>query len=204
MVEPTRRRSVFVNCPFDPAYRPLFDGVVFTLAFCGFTVRSALEVRDSGELRLAKIVRLIEQSRLSIHDISRVEPDAQSGLPRFNMPIELGIAIGMRYLGRARLRDHALLVLDTERYRYQAFASDLAGVDIAAHHGELPGVIAAVRDFLLPHADGHLPGHAAVLDAYSVFRSELAGLASSARQRVEDLTYTDRLRHLATFMESLA
>jgi hypothetical protein len=40
--------SVFVNCPFDPAYRPLFEAVVFATYDCGFYPRCALEVDDSS------------------------------------------------------------------------------------------------------------------------------------------------------------
>lgn len=195
---------MFVNCPFDAPFRPLLDGIVFTLMFCGFTVRNALELRDSGDLRLSKIMRLIENCRFSVHDISRVELDDASGLPRFNMPIELGIALGMKHLGRAKLRDHMLLVLDTERYRYQRFASDLAGVDIAAHGGRLADVVGEVRAFLAPHASSHLPGAAAILDGHAAFLAELPTIAAAAQQGEAELTYADRMRHLATFLARLA
>jgi hypothetical protein len=32
--------SVFINCPFDRAYRPLFEAVVFAAYDCGFYSRS--------------------------------------------------------------------------------------------------------------------------------------------------------------------
>lgn len=204
MADDLRNRSVFVNCPFDPSFQPLFDAIVFSLLFCGFRVRSALEIRDSGEVRLAKIIRLIEQCRFSVHDLSRVELDQESGLPRFNMPIELGIALGMKYLGRASLRDHLLLVLDSDRYRYQRFASDLAGVDIAAHHNRSIHALRATRDFLAPNADGNLPGAKTIENAYDAFLADLPHLAASARQDSAELTYTDRLKHIDTFLETLA
>ncbi len=199
-----RSSSVFVNCPFDTSFRALFDGIVFALKFCGFTVRSALEVSDSGEPRLVKIMRLIEQSRFSIHDISRVELDAATNLPRFNMPIELGIALGMKHLGRAGLRDHLLLVLDTERYRYQTFASDLAGVDIAPHGNKLDAMVTEVRGFVAPHATKRLPGAATIVAAYTTFLADLPKIAEAERQNLDELTYTDRLQHLDTFLGSLA
>ena len=48
----------------------------------------------SNETRIDKIARIIRESRLSVHDISRVELDAASDLPRFNMPFECGLAMG--------------------------------------------------------------------------------------------------------------
>lgn len=197
-----RGRSIFVNCPFDVAYKPLFDAIVFTAAYCKFGVRSALKVSDAGELRLAKIVRLIKESRFSIHDISRIELDA--GLPRFNMPIELGIAIGARHFGERGIGDHQMLVLDSERYRYQRVASDLAGIDIHAHADRIEGVIAGVRDFLATHDDRSLPGTAAVQSALSDFEATLPGMAAAARQSPDEITYVDRMRHLETYLGGLA
>ena len=191
---------MFVNCPFDAAYKPLFDAIVFAVLYCDFEVRSALEISDAGELRLAKIIRLIDESRLSIHDISRIELDQASGLPRFNMPIELGIAIGARYFGRSDRDGHVLLVLDTEQYRYQSFASDLAGIDIREHGGEIKSVIAAVRDFLTPHSDMSLPGAAAIGAAFDAFETRLPMIAAKVQQRPEELTFVDRLRHLSDWL----
>ena len=204
MADDTRSRSVFVNCPFDRPYQALFDAIVFAIMFCDFEVRSALEIVDSGELRLAKILALIEGSAFSIHDISMVTLDPATDLPRFNMPIELGIAIGMKHLGRSRLRDHRLLVLDgagpAARYRYQAFASDLAGTDIKNHRGEPASAITAIREFLAPHAVGPLPGSRAIERARADFEKVLPAMATVARQDMDELGFVDRLRHIAAFL----
>jgi hypothetical protein len=81
--------SVFVNCPFDSAYRPLFEAVVFAVYDCGFYPRCALEADDSSQVRIQKITKIIGECRLAIHDISRTQLDRESGLPRFNMPPRL-------------------------------------------------------------------------------------------------------------------
>lgn len=204
MAVQTRDSSVFINCPFDAGYKVIFDAIVFAAAACGLQVRSALEIADSGELRLQKIMRLLEGSRYSIHDISRVELDADSGLPRFNMPIELGAALGMKYLGRARLRDHCMLVLDADRYRYHKSASDLAGVDISAH-GAKPGkAIAAVRDFIATHSSSTLPSPSVIGNGYEAFERALPAMAAAARQKETELTFKDRLQHISLFIASWA
>lgn len=197
-----RSRSIFVNCPFDAGYKPLFDAIVFTVTACNFVVRSALEVSDAGELRLAKIVRLIGESRFSIHNISRIELDGDSGLPRFNMPIELGIAIGAKYLGDTRVRDHLMLVLDSERYRFQRFASDLAGLDPSAHANSVDGVVSAVRNFVAAQSATALPGAAAIKAQLATFEATLPGIATAVGQRLDELTYTDRMLHLNDFLAS--
>lgn len=81
------KSSVFINCPFDPDYKPLFHALVFGIQECGLIPRCALEIEDSSEIRISKISRLIGECRFAVHDLSRVELGA-SGLPR-NMPLEL-------------------------------------------------------------------------------------------------------------------
>lgn len=94
--------NVFINCPFDGLYRPLFQAAVFTLYDAGYRPRCALESSDGGDVRVDKIMRILAECRLSIHDLSRVESDEASLLPRFNMPLELGIDLGCRRFGRCK------------------------------------------------------------------------------------------------------
>jgi hypothetical protein len=119
--------NVFINCPFDSAYRPLFEAILFAAYECGFYPRSALEVDDSSEVRITKLVGIIRESRLAVHDISRTQLDRDTRLPRFNMPLELGMYLGAKYFGSGDQRRKAAIVLDTDRYRYQKFISDIAG-----------------------------------------------------------------------------
>jgi hypothetical protein len=91
---------VFVNCPFDDAYQDLFEAIVFTIHDCGYVARSALEVDDGSQVRIDKIAALIAACRFGIHDISRTQPDTATGLPRFNMPFELGMFLGAKRYGR--------------------------------------------------------------------------------------------------------
>lgn len=191
MVE-AERGSIFVNCPFDDAYQPIFDAVVFAILACGYKVASALEIADSGELRLEKLYRLIATSAHSIHDISRVEMDGGSGLPRFNMPIELGIALGHGRYAKRRPRPR-LLILDRERYRYQVFASDLAGLDIAEHGSQPERAIACVRHFLSADVRD-LPTEDRIAGLYRSFEALLPDMAAESRQSVAQLNFLDRVR----------
>ena len=65
-----RSRDVFINCPFDPGYRLMFEAIVFSVYHLGFVVRCSLEEDDAGESRLSKIERIIEECRLAINDLS--------------------------------------------------------------------------------------------------------------------------------------
>jgi len=84
-------RCVFVNCPFDAAYKPLLDAILFAIHDCGFIARTALEVTGSAETRLDKIIRIIRESRWSLHDIIR-----RFLAPKSPSPVRGGTAIKTR------------------------------------------------------------------------------------------------------------
>ena len=77
--------SVFINCPFDEAYKPIFDAIVFSVLDSGFTPRCSMEIDDSAQVRIDKIFRIIEECKYAIHDLSRTELDPEHNLPRFNV-----------------------------------------------------------------------------------------------------------------------
>jgi hypothetical protein len=142
--------SIFVNCPFDAKYQPLFDCIVFSVILCGFRARCALEIDDSSRTRMDKIFGIVEECKLGIHDLSRTELDVESRLPRFNMPLELGMFLGLKRGGNDLQKQKQCLVLDRDRYRYQRFISDISGHDIRAHGVNQRHAIAAVAIGLGP------------------------------------------------------
>lgn len=81
-------KNVFINCPFDNKYSPLFDAIIFTIFDCGFIPRCTKEEEDSSNIRIDKIYRIIEECQFAVHDISRIELDKNNNMPRFNMPLE--------------------------------------------------------------------------------------------------------------------
>lgn len=186
------RRCVFINCPFDDIYQPLFRALVFALLDFGFVPRCALESDDGSEVRIEKIRRIIGESQYAIHDISRTELDEQSGLPRFNMPLELGIFLGAKWFGDAEHRVKACIILDREPYRFQVFCSDLAGQDIRAHGSREREVIRVVRNALrtwCPDAD--VPGAAVTWQRYLRFDETLVQLADRVDLDPNDLSFSD-------------
>jgi hypothetical protein len=113
--------SVFVNVPFDRKYSPVRDAIIFVIYDCGFVARSALEVEDSGQARVDKILNIIQQSKFGIHDISRAGIDRKTRLARFNMPLELGFFLGAKRYGDERNQEKRCLILDRSPYRYRSF-----------------------------------------------------------------------------------
>lgn len=192
---PRYEDCVFVNVPFDKKYSRLSDAIVFAVHDCGFVARSALEVEDSGQARVEKILNIIEQSMFGIHDISRAGVDRKTKLARFNMPLELGFFLGAARYGSERDRQKRCLVLDRESYRYRSFCSDISGQDIRAHNDEPRDAIRAVRDWLSSHRSGVLiPGGKAVFERYGRFRAQLPQQSRDVRLDHRELTFGDYTR----------
>jgi hypothetical protein len=139
VINPSDR--VFVSCPFDKGYKPILDAIVFAITDLGFVARSAREQDDAGEFRLAKIQRIIEECKYGVHDLSAVTLDPENKLPRFNMPLELGLFLGCKRFGSKVQRYKVSLIFDAKPYRYQKFISDIAGQDIHSHEGDVKTAI---------------------------------------------------------------
>ena len=195
--------NVFINCPFDSAYKHLFDAMVFTIHDCGFIPRCALEEEDASEVRIDKIYSIIADCRYGIHDISRTELDEDSGLPRFNMPLELGVFLGAKKFGIEEQERKKCLILDTEPYRYQQFISDIAGQDIQAHNNSSREIIMHIRNWLRNASRREtIPGGRVIWKRYLDFRRDLPQTAREYQLTVEDLIFNDYILLVAQWLET--
>lgn len=183
--------NVFINCPFDDEYKPLFDAIVFTVQIASFKPRCAREASNAGEIRLAKLMSIISECKYGVHDLSRTEL-SRNGLPRFNMPLELGLDLGCKRFGNHSHAQKRLLVMDKSRHRYQKFISDIAGQDIEPHGKSIKQVICNVRDWLATeskHTD--IPGGDYMHRRYLVFQNALPLLCKSQKLNAKKLTFGD-------------
>jgi hypothetical protein len=201
MPGPSEGRAVFINCPFDSQYTVFLDAMVFTILRCGFAPRCALEIDDSANTRIAKILKIISECPLGIHDISRTELDRDNRLPRFNMPFELGLFIGARQFGSGQ-ENKLCLILDKEKFRYQKFLSDIAGQDIRSHDEKPDVLIKIIRNFLQSHATGQkLSGGAAIKRQYDGFVSAKPRICAVLELDPEELTYLDQINLVAYYLQ---
>ena len=196
--------NVFINCPFDSAYKHLFDAMVFAVHDCGFIARCALEEDDASQVRIDKIYNIITDCRYGIHDISRTELGEDSELPRFNMPLELGIFLGAKKFGIEEQKRKKCLILDTQPYRYQQFISDIAGQDIQAHNNSSKEVIMHVRNWLRNASRREtVPWSGSIIwERYQEFIEKLPQTAREAGLIVEELIFKDYTLLVAQWLES--
>ncbi|QUD89554.1 hypothetical protein [Phenylobacterium montanum] len=185
-------RQVFINCPFSVDYQDHFRAIVFAVIRSGYTPRCARENDDGAEIRFNKICRIIEDCDYGVHDISKTEPDPGSGLPRFNMPLELGLFLGAKKYGSKKQKAKNALILDREAFRYQQFISDIAGQDIHAHNGDVAKLIGEVATWLRDAApqDG-VPGGVAIAAEYQAFLADLPSLCADKQLDPDEITFKD-------------
>jgi hypothetical protein len=144
-VQQPNRAHVFINLPFDDDYEYLYLALIAGLSGLGFTPRCVLQVHESGEDRLRRLYRVIRSCGSSIHDLSCIE--LSHGVPRFNMPFELGLAAALNLSDGRRHRWYAL---EARRYRVQKSLSDLNGYDPLVHDGKATGVLRCLRNVFVP------------------------------------------------------
>jgi hypothetical protein len=165
---PPFERSVFLNCPFDKQYEPLFDALIFTTLCCGLVPRSAIESDSVSTSRMDRLRSSLLTSKYSIHDLCRCQGEGELNLARFNMPLELGIAVGLR------LRDphsHEWCALTLEDQESSRYISDLLAYDLMRHNETVESLVPPVLLWLqsLSETVGDLEPPQ-VVEAYAKFK----------------------------------
>lgn len=189
--ERTSVDDVFINCPFDGGYLQIFRALIFGIFACGFRPRSALELEDSGQLRLEKLYGLVEECRFGIHDLSRTQLDPINKLPRFNMPLELGLFLGAKRYGSKSQKLKRALILDVEKHRYQKFISDLAGMDIKEHGSDAAKALRQTRNWLANVSRRDLPSSTKIERLYRRFEKNLPAICDEREFELTEITYVD-------------
>ena len=137
--------DVFINLPFDDRHERLFLALISGLVSLGLNPRSVLEIEAQHD-RLRRLYEVISQCSFSLHDMCRVQV-SKAGVfrvPRFNMPFELGLAVGVS-LADADGR-HQWRTLEQKPHRIGASLSDIAGYDTTIHRGTVDGVLEGLLD----------------------------------------------------------
>jgi len=130
--------EVFLNVPYDAAFRNLYVAYVVGLDQLGMSPVATLAI-PGGEARLDRIFALIQSCRYSVHDLSRVQLSrTPPATPRFNMPFELGMSVAWAKLYPQR---HTYIAFESVHRRAQKSLSDMSGTDFNIHDGTPEGVM---------------------------------------------------------------
>jgi hypothetical protein len=162
--------AVFLNIPYDEEFQSLYIAYIVGLIQLGLAPRLASEI-VGGDRRLDKIFKLIQSCRYSIHDLSHVEVSVSpAAVPRFNMPLELGMTITWQNLHPSR---HSWFVWESEPHRIQRSASDLNGTDANIHNGTPEGVLS---ELLNAFRRDRIPSVPRMLEVYHFVEGNLTAI----------------------------
>ncbi len=138
-------KAVFLNIPYDKEFKPLYLAYIVGLSALRLIPVATLGI--PGDRRLDRIFSLLRSCKYSIHDLSRVEVDASPPrTPRFNMPLELGLAIAWRRVGSP---SHTWFIFESQLRRAEKSCSDISGTDVYLHDADVRGVFRQLRNALV-------------------------------------------------------
>jgi hypothetical protein len=119
---------------------------------------------------MRRITKAMTGSKYSIHDLSRCTGGGEADLARFNMPLELGMAIQQKHEGRDAQSEHDWLMLVPKGHLYCTFLSDLAGYDPSEYDDSVESAVPSVMAWLATRPDSVMtPTPTAVLAALPSF-----------------------------------
>jgi hypothetical protein len=171
-----KKADVFLNIPYDGRFQNLLLAYIAGLAAFGFSPPATLEIPFSKR-RLERIISLISSSEYSIHDMSRVELDRTAPrTPRFNMPFELGLTVGMGN------RQQEWIVCEARPHRIKKSLSDLDGTDVYIHGETVRGVFRELRNAFVRNR--RQPSALQMMQIYRVLRSNFEGILERAGRRI--------------------
>lgn len=201
---PAKRKSVFINCPFDEKYYDKLSIIIFIIEFFGF--EALVSNSDTiGEERISNIINLISTSKYSIHDLSRNKSSNKNEFARFNMPLELGIDIGVNI---SKKLNKKILVLDNKPHQYDKYISDLSGRDIEYHSNKndalfwiLPQWFSSIEKKKY-YQDGKLRGFYKLFEIEYKTTHKNTGALIRDIKKVKKINYIYHVRHwVKTFLK---
>ncbi|SFS30602.1 hypothetical protein [Lutibacter maritimus] len=178
--------NIFINCPFDKAYQPIIKAIVFGVVYLGYNPLLS-ETINGANARVGGIQDLINESKFSIHDLSRMESSKKGELARFNMPFELGLDMGCKRFGSPFHNEKYFLIFDKEKYRYQKSISDIAGNDICIHNNEPEKALRQIRNWIRKVNGQHIDSANKIWRLFNEFNGDFFEIARADELNEEDI-----------------
>lgn len=166
--------NVFINCPFDDEYKKKFlYPLIFTIIHSGFNPKISFEESNASNTRMDKIIELIRDSKFGIHDISRYKSSTIGEYYRMNMPLELGIDIGLSKSKSEQFNSKQILILCETKYEWSAALSDLSNCDPETYNQKVRNLIEKTRNWLNRFKNNKLKAASAIWKDYNIFQAYL-------------------------------
>ncbi len=143
-------------------------------------------------IRLDHILNIIRDCKYGVHDISKTELDSKSKLPRFNMPLELGMFLAAQRFGGTSQRGKKCIIFDRKPYRFQKFISDIAGQDIHSHNKSRKTLVQELATWLRHEVrQRKIPGGRAIAKEYQLFKNTFPTICQAAGLDPTEVSFKD-------------
>jgi hypothetical protein len=192
--------SVFINCPFIDQFKPILHAIIFAIKDSGFAPHYLLEKQTSIKQRWDRLVKLINDCKYGVHDLSYTDPDPDTGLPLFNMPLELGVFLGCANYGGQENRKKDCVILERIAHNYDKFCSDLSGLECRAHNNEPRIALRIVRNWLSEHSSELLPSAEQMWQRFQEFKEYLRLKAEYRGTPIPEMYPKDFLLYLRNWL----
>jgi hypothetical protein len=169
-----RRYQVFLNFPYDKEFEQLSYSMMFGVVASNLIPICALDITSPDLPRLNNIVNSIKNCHYSIHDFSKSKGEGEHNYSRFNMPIEMGMALF--HAMNTQLIEHRCCFFSSEPNDYKVFSSDLAGLDAKNHENDDSRLVGIVYEWLINNGPGLIMTNlpiAEIQEGYHIFLSKL-------------------------------
>lgn len=137
--------QVFLNFPFDENALKVSHAMHFAVIAAGLVPVCAKDLTAPDRPRLETLVHAIDNCKYSAHDFSRYRGEGENNFARFNMPVEMGMALYNAM--KTQRSEHRCAFFVTSPSDYRAFASDLAGLDPYRYEDDC-GLVTSVYEWL--------------------------------------------------------
>src|SRR5262245_35605091 len=124
-----RDYSVFINCPYGPEFRDIRHALTLAVLASGHLPICDFDGFDLNPVQpdLTLLAEGMFKSKYSIHDCTRCCGESPDKLGRFNIPIELGMALGERVRTVSSNSFHEIVILCQNGHAYSHFLRTLNG-----------------------------------------------------------------------------
>jgi len=160
--------NIFINFPSNKEYLPIFRAIIFAIQANGFIPIFSAQ-RTGGEPRFEKICSIISECNYAIHDISLVNLDRRTSLPRFNMAFELGLYLGCKKFGKTCHQSKNFLVLDKIPHQTKKTLSDLDHIDSVGYRNSRFEALKKVNTWLCQERGNDIIGNAWLVSRFKKF-----------------------------------
>jgi len=172
--------QVFLNYPFDSGFEGMSRAMHFGVIAAGLVPICAKDLSVPDRPRLEILTEALQHSQYSAHDLSRCRGEGEENLARFNVPLEMGMALGQAFMNKKS--GHRCAVFVPSPHLYKTFNSDLAGLDPICHHDDEHSLVAGIYEWLRNMVGSKLLNKqptVSIVEKYSEFELKLAKLRGS-------------------------